>query len=82
MVDNLPMFTENLDDQPTSRRAIIFVGVAVLLVAVMIAALWTWTNLQGSVEEFHDDCTRLGGETHDLGEETICLLDERVVGRM
>ena len=84
MVDSVIMFSENpSDDADTSHNrtmTTVFV-VALVLVAVMVAGVITWTNIEGASADFRDDCHDLGGTPHDLGNEEICLLDGRVVGR-
>ena len=84
MVNSVIMFSENpSDDADTShnRTMITVFVVALLLVAVMVAGVITWTNIQGQSADFRDDCRDLGGTPHDLGNEEICLIEDQVIGR-
>jgi len=69
------------DHFPTDRRVIVLILAAVLLVLVMAAGIITWGNIKASATDFERDCANLGGETHELGDETLCMIDDHVVGR-
>ena len=76
------MISDELRDQMTmSRGAVLVVGAALLVVLVMGAGLLTFNNVRKAETKFRADCVKLGGSAHQLGDETICLVKDRVVGR-
>jgi hypothetical protein len=62
-------------------RVVVAIIMALLVVVVMIAALATWTNIRTSHSNFEKDCTKLGGAIRTLGDETLCMIGNQVIGR-
>ena len=82
MIVLLLVISDELRDQMTmSRGAILVVGAALLVVLVMGSVLLTVNNIWEAEKKFRADCIKLGGSAHRLGDETICLVKDRVMGR-
>jgi hypothetical protein len=76
------MISEDLRDRfPVDRKVLVVIGVALLLVAVMVAGVITWGNVTTSSTDFRDDCEKLGGQVRELGDDTLCMIGDRVIGR-
>jgi hypothetical protein len=66
---------------PTDPRVVVGIIIALLVVVMMIAALATWTNIKTSHSDFEKDCAKLGGAIRTLGDETLCMIGNQVIGR-
>jgi hypothetical protein len=76
------MFSEDLRDHlPVDRKVLVVIGVALLIVITMAAIVITWGNVTASSTDFRDDCEKLGGQVHELGDDTLCMVKDQVIGR-
>ena len=66
---------------PTDPRGVVAIIIALLLVVVMAAALATWNNIRTSNSNFEKDCAKLSGVIRTLGDETLCMINNQVIGR-
>jgi len=78
----IPGFSDaTREDMGMDRRSVMVIMVALVVVAGMGVLILTWSTITQANKDFRSDCTKLGGTTHELGSETICLLKDRAVGR-
>lgn len=83
MIDLAPMVLEEFREQFTTqdRRSLLLVAVAVLLVLAVVSVVLSHGQHAQRRTDFRDDCARLGGVPHDLGDQTLCLYGDKVIGR-
>jgi hypothetical protein len=68
------------DYLPTDRRVTILIIAALVLVLMMAVVVITWGSVLASADDFEDDCRKLGGTTKELGDDTLCMIGDHVVG--
>ena len=69
------------EEMSMDRRSVMVIVVALIVVAGMGVLILTWTTIDHANDTFRTDCAKLGGTAHELGSQTICLVDKHVVGR-
>jgi hypothetical protein len=72
---------ELAEDMGMDRRTVVMILVALGVVLGMGLLILTWTTLSHAEEDFRGDCVALGGTVHELGDQTLCMVDQHVVGR-
>jgi hypothetical protein len=63
------------------RRTVVVIMVALAVVAGMGVLILTWITIDHAHDDFRSDCVALGGTVRELGSQTLCMVDNHVVGR-